>query len=143
MLYRILTAFYAAFFIAAGPLWADNLLRPVSGQSPPALTFESVEAGVFSMREGDRVILPELDGVNYQVEFIRSDPSGLGGQLWVGSVVGAGPENRIILTQGADATFGLFITPSGNWALAPETKGGSLALTPMSAPPAAGTAIIL
>jgi Metallo-peptidase family M12B Reprolysin-like len=132
---QLLGAISFAFFSLTGQIWADPLLLPASNAHEGQVSFRSVDPSIFNMSEGDRVTLPELGGQIYQAELVRIETQSLGGQLWVGQIVGGERGHRVILTAGSDAVFGLFITPTGSWTLAPASPGGLLAISPASAPP--------
>jgi len=132
---QFIGAVASAVITLTGQIWADPLLLPAANVPNQQASFESVDPSIFSMAIGDRVTLPELGGQSYQAELVRTESQSLGGRLWVGQIVGGDVGHRVILTVGADAAFGLIITPTGSWTLAPESPGGVLVINPASSPP--------
>ena len=109
---------------------ADELFE--SGMSGPEHTI-TLSSNAFNRAPGDRLVLPEMDGQVFEVEFERADVSQPGGRTWIGTIVGGEDYHRVLLTQGGGTAFGMFVTPNGVWTLGPEYEGGPLVLRPDSA----------
>lgn len=123
----------ASVVLLAGMTGAQEFFEPAdttSENSAIALT-----DNVFDLTPGDTLDLALPDGGQHQVMFDHSEISISGDRRWVGHLAENSNAYRVILTQGAAATFGYIATPEGAWTLAPSEAGGPLILTPDYGPP--------
>ena len=126
-------AFWSLVILLATNLSATSLADPLfESQYTGTEQTLRLNSQAFNMEPGDQLSLPDMGGQNFDAEFVRAETSLPGGRLWVGRISSGEEHHRVIITEGANATFGMFVTPGGVWTLAPEYAGGPLVMRPDS-----------
>jgi hypothetical protein len=99
---------------------AKNLVAPPDrfvGTLP--VEFDAAALGAMSVGETASFALP--NGHSYEAILDRIDHHDNGDISWVGHLVGASNDQLVMVTMGANGTYGTFTLPDGNWGVIPGT----------------------
>jgi hypothetical protein len=81
--------------------------------------------GLHAMRIGDEVTINLPNGRAYTAMLERKLNHESGNRSWVGQIIGHGGDLRVIATSGPNGTYGVILTPEGEFNIAPA-EGGEL-----------------
>ncbi|MEN0653522.1 MULTISPECIES: reprolysin-like metallopeptidase [Hyphobacterium] len=121
---RFVTGSAIALALSAGALADDMFVGTRTAASDNGFDvteFDRLSPGVMRMQPGETIDLNF--GSGYQAVLNRVDTQELGGQVWVGELLGDGVDRRVILTEFNGAIFGRVNAPDGEWYILSDAVG--------------------